>query len=259
MSLDDFNSEHQSTEVHGGEVKYKDEDWLTDKIEHEELSPNEIGDMFNVDGATIRYWIDKFGISPFQEQQMSIGLTQYEKSVVEGSLLGDGSIPKTEFGNERFTVSNNKIAYLKYIRNQLNDELFNDGWLSNRKDRNTANGELKTKCTSEFTQLRDDWYDETKKLPEQFTLDTVNLKHWYIQDGSVTNENRNPVISICWPTEDEVERLVKEVKNLIGDASLYENNRGEYTIYIPSDYVDSFFGMIGSCPVDSYKYKWIRK
>jgi transcriptional regulator with XRE-family HTH domain len=114
--------------------------------------------------------------------------TQEQQSIINGSLLGDGSIGKQRYGNSHFSKcqSSNRREYLEWHSEKL--EPFS---CSINEYDNYAKGKLykktvfTTHASDMFTELRHKWYPEGKKIvPRDLTLDQLSIAIWFFDDGS---------------------------------------------------------------------------
>jgi len=108
-----------------------------------------------------------------------------------------------------------------------------------------------------------------KHIPDDFVLTPVNLKYWYLGDGSITRQrkiNYSQVIRLSsydLPKSKLQSVVLPQLEKKLGIEKIHlmEDKRkvcGDYGYYIliPARYVQQFLNYIGECPVDCYKYKW---
>lgn len=242
------------------EAEFKDKEWLTTETQDKGKSDAKIASQFNVDPETVRYWRKKFGIPASHKYTKPLNnepsLTRHQMDVLEGDLMGDGSVVKN--GNKsRYQGSNNKREYLEFVKTQLPDKMFTDScW---QKDRDTHH--LNSRAIDAVDKIRDKWYpDGEKSLPDGFSLTSTHLLHWYIGDGDLKQPESSPRIRARWLSEENAYKLKDQMEYMFGN--------GNVTIYISGkdkrfhfnhEGRDRFFRFVGSCPVDDYKYKWIPK
>lgn len=120
--------------------------------------------------------------------QTVFSLTQ--KSIVNGSLLGDASITKKRSagGNCYFTKpqSASRKQYLEWHFEQLQPFSSRLGECDNRcKDKVYRRAVFSTVADPLFTALREKWYPEGRKIvPRDLVLDPLSLAIWFFDDGS---------------------------------------------------------------------------
>lgn len=189
-----------------------------------------------------------------------IKLREYQIQMVEGSLMGDGSIGQAGKG-WKFQLRNNHVEYLEYFKHNLHDQLFTDNCMQEAKGDNSTL--LYTRGYKLFKELRDKWYNESgKRLPDDFNLTGPKLLHWYIEDGSRNQRDNLPRIKAAWVDHEGAKELQRQLESLVGGCNLHiiEEKDGKphkFRFYIPKSDREQFFKVIGACPVMKYQYKWL--
>lgn len=263
MGLDKFKADNsEDTSKYGThrvdpEAKFKDKDWLQSQIRDRSRSDGSIARQFDVDTETIRYWRKKFGIEASQKRakeiQSDIPLTRFERDVVIGDLLGDGSIVPQN-SKARLQSANNKKQYLTFIKERLPSKLYTD----NCFQKNQSTYSLNTRHTETLKDMRDKWYPKgSKSLPDDFKLNSTHMLLWYLGDGNLKKPESAPRVTCSWMTEESLTKVKHQLETIIGkNVSIYtteETNR----LLVKQESRDNFFRFIGSCPVQEYSYKWI--
>ena len=117
--------------------------------------------------------------------------TQKQKSVITGSLLGDGHLVKPKYGHSAMTKGQCN-AHLEYLNWHLT--IFGSSAGPIRSYDNWANGKLyrknmlRVKSHPFLSQLRQEWYPHgTKIVPSNIQLDPVAIATWYADDGTCHN------------------------------------------------------------------------
>ena len=119
-------------------------------------------------------------------------LTQFQKSVVIGSLLGDGYMRIVPGRKDAFLEINHSIAQRNYVDWKYN--VLSSISRSAPKERR-GNGyriayRFTTRQMPEMTDLMHLWYREGKKIvPIEFALDPIALAIWFMDDGSMCRES----------------------------------------------------------------------
>ena len=265
MGLEEFKTEPKKAATGApshnddGDVRYKDEEWLREKMQSEQKTQSDVADICGVSASTVQYYQEKYSIKPgFKNQKnKSVSWTSKQIDVIEGTLLGDASIFGTEGAvNPNYLLTNSKRDYLEYVRSQLPGKLFSD---NHTHTTTNGAGQLVSVCTKELLEIEKRWYNDSKTLPSEFKLNPVNLLHWYICDGTLEHEVR-PTIDMMWTSRESAELLHSQVEDLVGGVEIYryEKDGKEYhRISINKTKAGEFFRVIGDCPVESYKYKWL--
>jgi hypothetical protein len=184
----------------------------------------------------------------------TIDLSKYHTEIIEGCLLGDGTVSSPNSGNPHFIMANKEVELLEHMMDVLPDGMF-----SNRsiQDRYIRSRRFKNLC-----EFRDQWYDDGHKvLPSDFSITDTKLMYWYLGDGGL--ERDAPVIRCNW-AEGHVDKLKDEMSKLISengiinsntDVRVYRGNSG-IRLYVPKNLRSAFFKTIGPSPVDCYRRRW---
>ncbi len=164
-------------------------------------------------------------------------LTNRQMEIINGCLLGDGSICKTSSSNCLFSEAH-KLSAREYVE-KLALEL--GEWAGRTGEHKNSGGrdvqwQIRSKKHAYFNSLRTLWYPERKKVvPANLRLTPLTLAHWFCGDG--TNGYASPIphgiisIATCGFTLDDVEYLVKRLKiDLDIEAKSYIN-RGKRGCY----------------------------
>ncbi len=196
------------------------------------------------------------GIITGRPQDPPIFLSQDALDVIEGELLGDGSLDASPTVNACFAHSTANWFYSDFLRRSLcacgvplRDEEFLPA-------RNNSRPQKRVRSPSNVTfgKLRKIWYpQETKIIPTNLTLNKIRCLHWYLGDGYI--EQNTVKFSTCGFTEGEVERLAQLLTEL-GFKSTRNNHHGYPIVRMSRLASRSFLEWIGSCPVIGYAHKW---
>ncbi len=114
-------------------------------------------------------------------------LTQFQKSVVIGSLLGDGYVRQMPGRKEAFLEINHSSAQKEYV--DWKYSVLKNLTTSSPKERR-GNGKrvayrFYTKQHHEFTMLMKEFYSGGKKsIPNTIQISPITLAVWYMDDGS---------------------------------------------------------------------------
>jgi hypothetical protein len=179
-------------------------------------------------------------------------LTDLQRSILAGSLLGDGCLTKIiGNGNSRLIKkqSINRKEYLVWHQEIFGGyssnvrETCNATKLSVRKDghiihtalpshEQTKNGcVFSTVNHPEFTKYRMSWYNEAGKkiVPLNFELDELSLSIWFFDDGSNNYKQRSATLHTQSFSFSEVDFLINQIKKfnisakIITRKSFYTN------------------------------------
>lgn len=196
-------------------------------------------------------------------------LTEIQKEVLYGALLGDGSLIKHKNGiNAQFCYLSKSHQHVKYVANFFKDYWSGEGikkssYLDARTNKTYYRSMLRTYTNLGFTKEYNKWYlDGVKHLPLDLKLTPLTCLIWYIGDGGICHGQRTENIKLstqCFSKEEQEAILLPQLKNF--EASLMKadiNSAGkqQYYIYIPHRKEKDFLNYIGECPFSDYQYKW---
>jgi len=201
-------------------------------------------------------------------------LTTYQKEIVSGSMLGDGSLRRitTKIGTSRFVEfhSNKQKDYLDWKCQQLCP-------LSKSCFPNKTNSAwcFETISTPEFGVLEREWYvrnnngeyvlnsfgKRMKRIPDKFTLTPLMVAIWYFDDGYVDVDRNRCVLCTNSFTYKECERLVGQLRELgVANARVkwhkQAQGKKEPIIKISSSSFCKFIDIVRPClPCSCLAYK----
>lgn len=269
----------------GRKSKYElldNKDWLYQKYVVEGLSTNQIANLGKAASPySVGFRLKKYGIPM---RNMSEARTQknyikfiFDKEIIEGSLLGDGSLKvggrerdkKSKIRIPCFRKTNVGYDHILYVANALCGE----DAKSKIKEWYNKNGNryfsFSTKHTKELSFLFQEWYPEwnnyEKVIPKTLDLTPKVLLNWFLDDGTTSfRKNRNSKqirMIFCSEsfTKTDNEWLCNQLftKYKIGAKIQRKPNAGYgWRIYIPTLYISKVYEIMGECPVSSLRYKW---
>jgi hypothetical protein len=155
--------------------------------------------------------------------------TDEHRSLINGSLLGDGYLTKPKYGNSAFT-KNQCVAHYDYLL--WHHEVMGD--LSSSLIKSSTNAEGKqywrhrfsTRSHPWFTEARRKWYPEGKKIiPHDLVLDPLTVAVWFFDDGSNVLSSRLVSFATHCFSSEEVDFLGSRLAGLFG-FKWYRNSDG---------------------------------
>jgi hypothetical protein len=213
-----------------------------------------ISKELGVPRATVKYLLDKLGVERAVVRAIQpIQLSDYQKQMLIGTLLGDGSIQERKTATLIFGHCAKQEAYLRY-KIEILKEL--DFWFKgyNIYDKRTNKFYPQFKATSKSNPiLLDYWsllYKDGKKRITDSVLENfteVSLAFLYMDDG-----HRNRTIALCdFPDED-----LTRFKNFMYDKWKIETSiTAQKSIYIKAAFVPKFDGLIRPHVCESMLHK----
>ncbi len=144
-------------------------------------------------------------------------LTKLELEIINGMLLGDGSL----YVNKKFKFKNAVLSYTCHYMEVLNDvrykvlerlgwHLKTSSYIDKRTNKRYTNYTIVSRAFPEFTTLKNKWYPNGIKIvPRDIMLTPETCYWWYLGDGSSGDSS----LMLCTNgfTEDDVEFLVSKM------------------------------------------------
>lgn len=185
------------------------------------------------------------------QNQYELQLSQQDKEIIIGLLLGDGSMRIMKKGiTPYYSHTDKHPEYIQYLINYFESIGIECGKMKYNIHNKCYCFQTKTyKCFNELYNL---FYPNKKILPD-IKLTPLILKYWYIGDGSLckqTGTNRKKVQIDCIHRNDFI---LDQLRNIFGENCNYYDN---WHYYISSTYTKDFLNYIGECPIECYEYKW---
>lgn len=252
---------------------YKTREWCEEQYVVREKTTYEIGDEANVSPSTIRRWLLRHGIrlraadeSYHLAHRNRLDMTPYLRAVLEGELLGDGSIIRCSQRSASYRHSSKYEEYVQWLSDEFAAEgLEQSGTIRQALcNKGTAHESIvyqyHSLCYPELLQWRNRFYPEGRKIvPPDLRLDPISCRHWYIGDGHLakrTHQRPFIVLYTCAFDAASLERLRSQLAQCGFRTTLW---RSRNQLYLPWEGVRRFLDYIGPCPepiAGVYGYKW---
>jgi hypothetical protein len=207
-------------------------------------------------------------------------LTDLQKDIIIGGLLGDGSISQPKI-NSFFIKSQSleRKEYLEWHSKILNpysieilDEIYSDEKLIGGKkgviierikiDKKLVGHRTRTHQHPEFTELRKKWYPNGIKIvPKDIVLTPQSIAIWYFDDGSNCVKNRTAVLCTQCFTLDEADLLCQKLNKfnlmpkIIKAVSQYTGREMPMLKFSKQSYDNLIALVTPYCLWDCFKYK----
>lgn len=196
-------------------------------------------------------------------------LTDIQKEVLYGALLGDGTLITHKNGkNSYFSYTSKSKQHVEYVMSYFTQYItqagiYDTSYYDKRTNKTYYRSVAKTKANQVFTQEKQNWYKCGKKvIPSDLTLTPLTCLIWYIGDGCISHNKRTQNIKLatqCFSKEDQEKILIPQLQNFdvtLMKADISKNGEQQYFIYIPKRKIKNFLEYIGPCPFSDYQYKW---
>jgi len=187
----------------------------------------------------------------FNENKKTLKLNDVQRSILVGTLLGDGHL-ETQNGGKTYRLKlEHQIAqrdYLEWIYNQFKEWVRNG--IRSRVKENGYEYVLFDTCThSAFRFYGLQFYKErTKHIPKliEKLLDPIALAVWFMDDGSwKSSHHKTFIIHTLGYTKRGLELVQKVLKKKFGLETSLHAQRGKYwRLYIKSESAETFRKLI---------------
>jgi hypothetical protein len=108
--------------------------------------------------------------------------------IIDGCILGDGSISKPRNGKARLQVGNKRKEFLKWLQEYLPDSTIS---YSHTSDSGNDVYQLKTMSEEQWGAERRRWYPEgEKRVPDDLAITSDTVAVWYACDGTKVEDDR---------------------------------------------------------------------
>ncbi|MDB9435278.1 hypothetical protein BMF77_pc00058 (plasmid) [Dolichospermum sp. UHCC 0315A] len=233
--------------------------------------------LFSYKNESYREFVKKFGHHRQRYPHSDVLLTnciKQEMDLIQGHLLGDGSIFVTGKDCNRdatFNFVTKHEDYAQWIIN--NTESFaacklqvGDNY-DKRTDKSYHRVSFRSPSNNLFTELRNKWYPDGKKIvPQDLVLTKDLILRWYVDDGNWHDKG------IYFNTQgfdpESTDFLRSELsKFLVMKVTIQKHSGDLYRLFIPlrgtgsgvsstNNNTEKFFEVIGKCPVSCFSHKW---
>lgn len=252
---------------------YKDKKWLESRYIVEGKSTYQLADELGVTPGTIRKWILRYGFElrdPDESYHLShrnqLEITPYLHNMLEGELLGDGSIIRSSKWTAHYSHASKHKGYVSWLSAEfasqgmgqsgvIREALCNEG---------TRHASVVYQYQSlnypELLEMRRRFYPYGKKIvPYDLVLNPTSTRQWYIGDGRLTVSSKqrpNIILYTCAFDHESLDRLLRQLNNL-GLVATLQPCRNQICVW--ADSVQDFLDYIGPCPSQIeglFGYKW---
>jgi hypothetical protein len=225
-----------------------------------------LASMFGCSRQLVRTVRGEYSIGPTSktrrnQNRFPEALTEYQKQVLFGSLLGDGCLSNGSCGSSRFKEGHSfhQVGYLRWKhsvfspysnRVKREDKLLDDGRIAYGYTFNTC-------FHGAFQNYYDSFYPVgEKRLPVDFesALTPLSLAVWYMDDGHLSDRTKDGVITIAsgFP-DDDIDRIVGHLNDLKLEAKARQYEDSVSIISIEDK--RKFHDMVGAHIHPSMTYK----
>jgi hypothetical protein len=183
-------------------------------------------------------------------------LNQFQKSVIIGTLLGDGYLRTVPGRQNAFLEINHSVSQSKYVLWKYEVlEGIRAGAPKVRKGNGGRHAiRFYTRQSSELTVLKSLFYkDEVKVIPIDLQLDSVSLAVWFMDDGSRCRESDVYLNTQQFDTDSQL-ILIQALKKLGLEATL-NKDKHYFRIRFLKKSIARLFSLIEQTIIPSMQYK----
>lgn len=185
-------------------------------------------------------------------------LTKFERSIIIGSLLGDGYMRIIPGRADAFLEINHSIKAKEYVDYKF--EKLKRICESAPKKRSTNEGRIAyrffTKQNKYLTILYEMFYKNKQKIiPKNLELDPVSIAIWYMDDGSKSRD-RDIYLNTQQFSLLEQNRLVDYLRKF-GIKARLNKDKKYYRIRILKESIGEFMKIISPYIIPSMQYKLV--
>jgi hypothetical protein len=185
-------------------------------------------------------------------------LTTIERSIILGSILGDGYIRIIPNRSDAFLEINHSLKAKDYVDYKYN--ALQRICVSAPKERESNDGRKAyrffTKQHPEITDLQKQFYvNNHKVIPRDIVIDPLSLAIWYMDDGSKSRDSDIYLNTQQFSVQDQM-ILLHKLRELGINARLNKDKK-YYRIRILKESIPHFMRIIQPHVVDLMKYKLV--
>jgi hypothetical protein len=185
-------------------------------------------------------------------------LTKFERSIIIGSILGDGYLRIIPGRSDAFLEINHSIKAKDYVDYKYNS--LKSICKSQPIERSTNEGRTAyrffTRQHKELSILYKKFYENNRKIiPDDLVLDPVSLSIWYMDDGSRSRDSDIYLNTQQFSINDQ-KRLLNKLR-LIGINARLNKDKKYFRIRILKESIEVLMNLIKPYMIDSMKYKLV--
>lgn len=206
-------------------------------------------------------------------------LSEFQKQVLDGLLLGDGSIPNPHNGKKLkdylhcsyFTLTSEHQEFANHVK-----EILPFKFRTYEKDRKVTiiNGK-EYKCSKAYdvtsvtdkclNDYRTKWYpNNIKIIPKDLIISPISVKYWFYGDGSTSYINYKNIpryveLTLCTNnfSISDCEVLIEKLKNVGLNLRIHLTKNQQPVLFASkTENIINFLNYIGKCTLNCFEYKW---
>lgn len=185
-------------------------------------------------------------------------LTKFERSIIIGSVLGDGHIRIIPGRNDAFLEINHSLKAKDYVDYKF--QSLKRLVISSPKERTTNEGRnayrFFTKQDKDITNIFKLFYKNGRKIiPNNLKLDPISIAIWYMDDGSKSRD-RDIYLNTQQFSINDQKKLLNSLRDMGINARLNKDKK-YYRIRILKESISDFMKIISPHIIPSMNYKLV--
>lgn len=185
-------------------------------------------------------------------------LTEFERSIIIGSILGDGYLRIIPGRKNAFLEINHSIKAKEYVDYKYNSlkRLCESTPKERPNNENRVAYRFFTKQHKDLTDFYEMFYKNNRKIiPKNLELNPIIVAVWYMDDGSKCRDRDIYLNTQQFSIQDQ-KRLVTLLRK-IGIKSRLNKDKKYYRIRIMKESIGKFMEMIDPYVISSMRYKLV--
>jgi len=182
-------------------------------------------------------------------------LTQQQRSVIVGSVLGDGHLRKIEGRKFAFLEIQHSVKAKEYCewKYSILKEICESPPKMRKMDEKREVIRFQTREHPEIEEIYQKFYQEGKKIvPKNFTLDPLSLAVWFMDDGS---KSKGSIYLNCQQFDWKSQRRLLHALRILGVRARMNKDKKYYRIRILKESTKKFLEIIRPYLHPSMAYK----
>lgn len=197
-----------------------------------------------------------------QKYKEKLTLTQRQKDILVGLLLGDGHLETQNHGRTyRLKVEHgsDQREYLNWLSDEFSEWIHREPYEKVRKNGDVNYG-FTTYSHGSLRFYGKQFYPEGKKVIPKLIyrfLTPLSLAIWYMDDGSIkSRRHKTYILHTLGYSKNDLIRVQKSFESKFGiKASLHRQKNRYWRLYISSESSEKFKQIINPHIIESMRYK----
>ena len=184
-------------------------------------------------------------------------LTQYQRSIIIGSLLGDGYARTIPGRKNAFLEINHSITQKKYVdwKYSVLKSISGSPPKARKGNGKRIAYRFYTRQHPELTQLAHLFYKDGKKVIPRILIDSVSLAIWYMDDGSKCRDSDIYLNTQQFTFNDQ--QYLLEILASFGIHARLNKDKNYFRIRLLKESIPKLKDLISDHVIDDMRYKLV--